>query len=405
MAEPRRHTFLIVDDEEDVLESLRHLFHRKYRVLTASDGTEGLEQLTEHDVHLVLSDQRMPGLTGDAFLARAREIRPDAIRMLFTGYADVQAVISAINQGQIFRYIVKPWDVGELEATVRQAAEQYELVADRRRLLSELQEANAKLIQANVELAESDALKTAFLEVASHEFNTPINLVSGLTELLRLIDPDRTPEETEILDQLSRASKQLARLVATTLSLMEADDFRRTLRRAPTDLACLLRDVAEQVHPFVRARRQLLSTEIDEHLGTFEIDADKIRDAVINLLTNAVKFTPDEGRIILRGRLIEPDLAEIQVIDEGIGLDPRSLARLFQPFFTEFDSSRHSSGDFGYNKRGLGLGLSLVRRFVELHQGEVRAESEPQRGAVFTIHLPRRPVAPMYTPSPDTWSL
>ena len=119
-------------------------------------------------------------MTGDEFLARAREIEPDAVRMLFTGYADIQAVTNAINRGEIYRYILKPWDSNELELMIRQAAEQYELLADRRRLVAELRETNEQLKHANRDLAEADQLKTAFLEVASHEFNTPITIVQGL---------------------------------------------------------------------------------------------------------------------------------------------------------------------------------------------------------------------------------
>src|SRR5689334_19058222 len=106
----RKHPLLIVDDEVDVLESLRHLFHRTYKVLTASSGDQAVETLKSQEVHLVLSDQRMPGMSGDVFLSHARKLQPDAIRMLFTGYADIQAVINAVNEGHIFRYILKPWD-------------------------------------------------------------------------------------------------------------------------------------------------------------------------------------------------------------------------------------------------------------------------------------------------------
>ncbi len=116
----RRHTLLVVDDEPDVLESLRHLFHRAYRVLTAENGHAALEILGREDVHVILSDKRMPGMTGDAFLAQARAARPDAVRMLFTGYADIQAVINAVNEGRIFRYILKPWDPAELEGRLTQ---------------------------------------------------------------------------------------------------------------------------------------------------------------------------------------------------------------------------------------------------------------------------------------------
>jgi signal transduction histidine kinase len=395
----RRHLMLIVDDEPDVLESLRHLFHRRYRVFTAENGRDGLEILDREDVHIILSDQRMPGMTGDQFLKAARDRRPDAIRLLFTGYAEIQTVIDAINQAGIFRYIHKPWDAEELEAVVAQAAEQYELLAERRRLVDELRTTNERLTEANRNLIEADQLKTAFLEVASHEFNTPITIVQGLSELLKLVNPDRDPGEKEIVDQISESAAQLARLVASMLKLMRAGDYRNPLRAESIDLAGLLRDVASQAAPFVAARGLRFDVDVSGDLGTFEIDADKIRDAVLNLLTNAIKFTPDGGEVRLAAHRIpdgdgDGDVARIEVADKGIGLEPRALAHLFEPFFTEFDPAQHSSGDFGFRKRGLGLGLSLVKRFVELHGGSVEAQSEPGRGTTIAIVLPRSPRPP-----------
>src|SRR5262249_36749841 len=121
-----------------------------------------------------------------------------------------------------------------------------------------------------------------------------------------------------------------------------------------------------------------------------ELDADKIAASVVNLLTNAIKFTPDGGRVTLSAHPTSHDEVEIAIADSGIGLEPRAVNRLFQPFFTQFDSSLHSSGDFGFNKRGLGLGLSIVKQFVELHGGRVRAESTLGEGTTVTISLPRR---------------
>ena len=389
----RNHTVLIVDDETDVLESLRHLFHRRYRVLTSESGSQALEVLGHEDVHVILSDQRMPGMTGDAFLRRARETYPDTIRLLFTGYADIQTVVNAVNQGGIFRYIHKPWDVAELEAVVSQAVAQYELLAERRRLIVDLQEANARLVNANRDLAETDQLKTAFLEVASHEFNTPITIVQGLSEMLKIVNPDRELHEREIVEQIAESAAQLARLVATTLKLSRAGDFRIPLRTSPTDLTVLLREVAAQANPFADARRLTFHVEIAEDLGPFEINGDKIRDAVINLITNAIKFTPDGGEVRFTSRLASAG-AEIEVADRGIGLEPRALARLFEPFFTEFDAATHSSGNFGFRKRGLGLGLSLVKRFIELHGGTVSADSSPGQGTRVVAYLPRIPNRP-----------
>ncbi len=385
----RRRTLLIVDDEVDVLESLRHQFHRAYRVLTAASGQAAIDLMRENEVHLILSDQRMPGMSGDVFLGQARRLQPDAVRMLFTGYADIQAVINAVNEGHIFRYILKPWDTVELESVIRQAAERYDLMAERNALIEELRAANTQLLQANDELARAGRLKTAFIEVASHEFNTPITLVLGLTELLRLSEPNRPAEEEEILGQITVSGRQLSKLVANMLTLLRADDFRRTLRRSPIASADLIQGVVDQIQPFVKARKQRLEVDLPPDLGMLEIDADKIAAALVNLLTNAVKFTPDGGQIRLAARADGPDWALIEVRDQGVGIHPEEFKHLFQPFFTQFDPSRHSSGEFGFQKRGLGLGLAIARQFVELHGGTLAAEQPETGGTRFTIRLPR----------------
>jgi len=129
---------------------------------------------------------------------------------------------------------------------------------------------------------------------------------------------------------------------------------------------------------------------VADDLGYFEIDADKISAVLVNLLTNAIKFTPDGGLIEISAQTYGSDLAEIRVEDRGVGLDPQALEHLFQPFFTELDPSRHSSGDFGFCKRGLGLGLTIAKQFVEMHGGYIAASSREGGGTTITVHLPRR---------------
>jgi serine/threonine protein kinase/ActR/RegA family two-component response regulator len=154
---PARHTVLVVDDEEDVLYSLERSLRRDFRVLTAVGGEQAIELLQRNEVHLILTDQRMPGMAGDRFLQRARELKPDTIRILFTGYSDMQAVINAVNDGAIFRYILKPWAIDELIGVIHQGVEHYELVEERKKLMVELQEANRHLEGANAQLKEVTA--------------------------------------------------------------------------------------------------------------------------------------------------------------------------------------------------------------------------------------------------------
>jgi CheY-like chemotaxis protein len=159
-----RHTLLIVDDETDILNTLRHQFRKTYFVLTACSAAAAVELLAQNDVHVIISDQRMPGMSGDVFLRHARRIRPNAIRILFTGYADIQAVIKAVDEGDIFRYILKPWDATELEGIIRQAAEQYDLVTERDRLQTELETLKNPSVPATAHVKEDQVIGTYRLQ-------------------------------------------------------------------------------------------------------------------------------------------------------------------------------------------------------------------------------------------------
>jgi len=125
MAQPAKHTLLVVDEEPDVCDSVHDLLRREFRVLKARSADEGIKLLKEHEVHIIMTDQRMPQITGVEFLTKIRLGHPQAVRMLFTGYADLEAVIAAINQGHIFQFLKKPWRPEELIAAVREAAAEY----------------------------------------------------------------------------------------------------------------------------------------------------------------------------------------------------------------------------------------------------------------------------------------
>lgn len=139
-----RHCVLIVDDEPDVCDSVHDLLRREFRVLKAHSAEEGYRLMQEEEVHIVMSDQRMPQITGIELLTKLKARHPHAIRMLFTGFADLESIIAAINQGHIFQFLKKPWQPEELLAAVRQAALEYDnletLAVERERLLEEVSE-------------------------------------------------------------------------------------------------------------------------------------------------------------------------------------------------------------------------------------------------------------------------
>lgn len=379
MRKPIRHTVLVIDDEPDVLQSVKDLLRFDYKVVTATRASEGIKALAEQEVHVVMTDQRMPEMTGVEFLHHVRGEHPDAIRLLFTGYADLKAVIDAINQGNVYRYITKPWDPSELQSVIREACERYDLIVERKRLIDELQEKNDELERAN-------ALKTSFLRVVAHELRTPITLQLGLTQLA-LRSEGLTPVVRDRLERIERAGHKLYRRAEQLMVLLHREDFAQRLERAPTDLAALVAAVVDDVRPFAERRGQTLAVDAPSDLGEVQVDAQKMQDALELLLLNAVKFTPDGGHVSLTARRRADEGATLEVVDDGVGIPAEQMSHLFEPFFTGFDSEHHSSGDFAFGARGLGLGLSVVKAFVGMHGGRVSAKSEPGH-TVFTIDLP-----------------
>jgi signal transduction histidine kinase len=374
----------IVDDEMDVLRSLHDLLRLEFEVLTFTDADEALAALGDREVAAVLSDQRMPRMSGVAFLARVRALCPETTRLLFTGYADQKAVIDAINEGHVYRYIAKPWEPDELLGIFRQAVDRYRLVQGRRRLVEQLERSNAELVEAN-------RLKTAFLEIASHELNTPVAILSGLVQLWQMTPArDAPPEHRAWLERMDAATGRLRETVRRMLTLARSGDFERAVERTPTAPGWLVDQAIAAVRPFLEARRQDARPDIDPGAPPVAVDPNQVVDVLVNLLGNAIKFSPDGAAIRVGAHAEGADWVRFEVADPGVGIPEEEQKHLFEPFFTGFDTHRHSSGTHEYGRRGIGLGLPIARRFVELHGGRIDVWSEPGVGTTFRFWVPVR---------------
>jgi response regulator RpfG family c-di-GMP phosphodiesterase len=165
MSEDTR-TILCVDDEENILHAVRRLLRREgYRILTATGGLEALNLMAAHPVNLVISDQRMPHMTGTEFLTRVRESYPDVIRIILTGYTDVDSITEAVNRGLIYKFLLKPWNDEDFKLDIRQAFEQYDLVQTNRSLHHRVMEQNEALQQINENLEDLVQRRTEELEI------------------------------------------------------------------------------------------------------------------------------------------------------------------------------------------------------------------------------------------------
>jgi DNA-binding NtrC family response regulator len=164
MSETRKkHPILLVDDEPEILFSLKGLLRREFELHTAESGQEALDILQKHPIHVVMTDQRMPEMTGVQLMQQVANRHPEAIRIVFTGYADIKAVIDAINSGGLYRYITKPWDPDELIVVLHEAADRYDSVVEHEQLLSDL----SQHVRQGQALAEELQPEGASIDVAT----------------------------------------------------------------------------------------------------------------------------------------------------------------------------------------------------------------------------------------------
>jgi CheY-like chemotaxis protein len=184
-------TLLLVDDEDNIVASLRRLLRRDgYTIVTASGGEEGLRRLAEHEVDVIVSDQRMPGMTGVEFLHRAKALYPNTVRMVLSGYTELQSIIDAVNEGAIYKFLTKPWDDERLRGHVAEAFRQKELADENRRLAQQVETANSDLANLNSRLEQLLSQQRAHADMLTASAGSMRQLVEELPAALAAIDPD-----------------------------------------------------------------------------------------------------------------------------------------------------------------------------------------------------------------------
>ena len=385
----RRHGILVVDDERENLMALRRVFRKDYEIHMAGSGAEALDMLGGVDVSCVITDQRMPEMTGVELLAQVRSRRPELVRMILTGYTDVEDIISSINDGQIYRFITKPWNREDLEITIRRALDHFEESLRVRVLLRELE-------LKNRELLELDRMKSEFMTIASHELRTPLVKISGYTDLLLrgAGGGELAPKQAKFLNVIREGTD---RLVDITNHIMDATRLEQAaveLEMRDLALAPLLERIRGEMEPFVTQRRQSLQVDAAPDLPMLRGSEQELYKALMNIVMNAVRFTPDEGSITVSARA-EGGGAEIAVADTGIGIEPQFHEKIFDKFFAIKSSDYHFSGTFEFLSGGMGLGLAIARKLIQSHGGHISLDSELQKGSTFRLWLPAGgPAAP-----------
>ena len=255
-------------------------------------------------------------------------------------------------------------------------------ISDRKKAEEQLQLSSERLSLANAELSRAARLKDEFLAGMSHELRTPLNAILGMSEILiEEIHGSLNNQQKQSVNLIDSSGKHLLNLINDILDLSKIEAGKMELEISSVAIQQLCKDSLSFVKEMAYKKNIAISCDIAQNIDHIGLDERRIRQVLINLLNNAVKFTPEGGKVKLSVNCPEPEKIEFAISDNGIGIAADQMDKLFHPF-VQIDSklSRRYSGT--------GLGLSLVRRIVELHGGSIALESKLDRGSCFTVTLP-----------------
>jgi signal transduction histidine kinase len=386
---------LLVDDQPGKLLAYRAMLDELgENLITASSGREALEHLLRTDVTIVLMDVSMPDLDGFELAGIIR----DHPRYQKTAIIFVSAVhltdmdrLKGYASGAV-DYVSVPVVPELLRAKVRVFAELYRKTRQWERLnrelesrveerTAELAESTRRQIELTQQLREADRRKDEFLAFLAHELRNPLAPIVNAAAILRLKVAD-DPELNWCREVIERQAGQLTRLVDDLLDVSRITRGNITLRPEEVDVATIVAAAVETCRPMIDARRHKLSVRLPEQPLVVSGDPARLTQVIANLLSNAAKYQDNEGRIELIVESVGQD-AVVTVRDDGIGIAPEMLPLVFD-LFSRVAGSGHRSDD------GLGIGLALVKKLIEMHGGTIEAMSEGlTKGSQFVVRIPR----------------
>ena len=382
----KKFAVLYVDDEDKSLKYFARAFEDQFRIFTANNAQDGLKILeaNKDDIGVLITDQRMPGEKGVWLLEKARQVRPRILRMLATAFADMDAAIAAVNSGAIYKYLTKPWDPPQLEATLKRALEFFIVQRERDQLLKEKMSVLYNMMIADriislglLAAGLSHHIRNSLVAVKTFLDLAPTKLKEENIELNSLRNPDFWREYyTNVQSQIERINLLLKDLwVASEQPAAAFSD------------KVLLKDIVSQVagrleSSFV-AKKIKVANQIPADLPALTVEKAKFARLFELLLKDEIVSLPPESTITLTASAPEAETIEIKVSDNGPGLPQESLRLLFDPFVVRSDSPLE-----------YGINLMACYFIVHHHSGQISAHSEPGQGTCFTIRIPTNPNQP-----------
>lgn len=374
---------LFIDDEESIIDGIQRLFIQEpYGIAATTDIEHARKTLTQENIKVVICDHRMPVMLGVKFLEEVKANYPDIVRILFTGYTDFPTVEEAINKGEIYRFLSKPWKTTELLTTIRQAIAQYNLVEANRELFLEAQRRQEELEIANKKLIDMYKIQREFTSTVSHELRTPLASIKTAVDLVfkRMVG-EITKEQEEVLGRAQKSVEHLQRLVTDILNLGKIESGKMSMDFKIQDINQVIQEIVYTQHDVAKSRGLYIKTELAPQLPQIPFDKERIIQVMGNLVSNAIKFTKNGGVTITTQDKSADNHIIVSVIDTGKGIAEKDFPKLFQKF-QQIESPEQNE------KGGTGLGLAICKEIVLRHGGKIAVESTLGKGATFSFVLP-----------------
>lgn len=348
---------LYIDDEENNLHAFKASFRRQYEIYTANSAAEGLKLLQSLDINVIIADQKMPNTTGVEFFQSISETFPDPCKILLTGYTDFEALTDAINHGDIYRYIQKPWADLDLSNTIKNAYDAYKAKIDLRNKIAELEKTNDEL--------------NRFIYSISHELRAPLVSVLGIVELVKM--EGLYNSSGEYWGLIETCSNKLDYYIQKTLQYYKNN--KNTAEQVQIDFNKLISNLIEMYAYTDKST----SFEVNINQTTaFYGDLFRIEVILGNLISNAIKYQKEmelEKKVIIDVESNE-SYVEISITDNGMGILNEHLEKIFTQFF----KSKANQGS--------GLGLFIVKEALNKINGRITVNSNLNLGTTFKITIP-----------------
>ena len=352
---------LYVDDDRNNLEVFKASFRRDYEIFLATSAKDGMEILNGQDIHVIIADQKMPEISGVEFFEQILKEHPAPVRILLTGYTDIDSVIDAINKGQVYRYITKPWNDQDLRLAIENAYEIYDV---RRRL----EETNKELRKRNDELSR-------FVYSASHELKAPLSTISGI---LKMAKDNKDIEPSQYFTMIEKCSNNLQVFIKNIV-----DYYRNQRYDQKVELISFEELVKELLESFLFYEH---IADINFNIAVnqdqpFASDLFRIKIVLNNILSNSIKYQKQDNtnKEINISIQVSEKSAEIILEDNGIGIPEQYQQNIFNMFFRATEIGQ-----------GSGIGLYIVKEAVEKINGLIEVSSTEGLGTIFKLSLPNK---------------